>query len=145
MRGTFDRDILRAIPGEEMVCAFLRAKGYDAWRITNVALQKHGADIIFDKRDGSPQQIVQVKTDFKAVETKNIYWETEANGRPGWGLASEISRSYADWFCWVLGDDLLWLTKRRTLKTAEKAHKFRHIIHRFGAGYVIPTRDVFLY
>lgn len=140
---TFSRDLARGFEGEALVAAYLRNKGYAVWHCTHIGVQLLGVDLIFTNHDGD-QKTVQVKTDYRAKETGNIYFELSAWGKPGWGTRDAIRAGCVDWYVWVIGDELFWLTKRKMMELARKAPSYPLKQIKNGSGYLIPTRDAFL-
>lgn len=134
---------MRGYEAELRVVEYLRSKNYAVWHVENIALQLLGIDIIFQNRD-LEQKLVQVKRDDRAMTTKNIFWEVSQHGRLGWGVPDAIKKSSVDWFCWVIGDEMLWLPRAKVLELARIAYKYPLKETRFSTGHLIPTRDAFL-
>lgn len=132
--------------GEWTVVRYLNTfSGYHAIRLTHMRLQKAGFDILLTKPSG--QELIQVKTDLASQTTGNIFWETWAHGRPGWGTKSMD----ADWYVWVLGDDspLTWLTrdaaKAVQAEIERNPDRWRHVNTPTAAGYLLPLTDLLSY
>ncbi len=140
---TFNRDLLRGYEAEVRVAAYLMAKGYAVWHVEHTALQQQGIDLIFANSEGA-QRLVQVKRDDRAIESKNIFWEVKQHGKPGWGCVEQVESSPSDWWCWVIGPDLLWLRKEKVLDIAKTAEKWPIKHTRHSSGRIIPTTEVFL-
>ncbi len=140
---TFSRDLARGLAGEVRVADYLRSKGYAVWHVSHIGVQLGGVDIIYEDRWGD-QKTVQVKTDYKAQETGNIYLELSAWGKPGWGTRENIRASYTDWYAWVIGTDILWLSRRKMLELAREAEKYPLKEIKNGSGYLIPIKDAFM-
>lgn len=72
--------------------------------------EKELGDILNDKS-------IEVKTDLKAAETGSVFVEYESRGNP-----SGISKTEADYYCFVVSKDSFILIKTEKLK--EKCRKF---------------------
>lgn len=72
--------------------------------------EKELGDILNDKS-------IEVKTDLKAAETGSVFVEYESRGKP-----SGISKTEADYYCFVVSKDSFILIKTEKLK--EKCRKF---------------------
>lgn len=70
--------------------------------------EKYLADVLQNRR-------IEVKTDFQAAETGNVYLEYKSRGVP-----SGISTSKADWYAFVLSNDNIILVKTEKLKALVK-------------------------
>lgn len=71
--------------------------------------EKELGDILNDKS-------IEVKTDLKAAETGSVFVEYESRGKP-----SGISKTEADYYCFVVSKDSFILIKTKKLK--EKCRK----------------------
>lgn len=63
------------------------AKFYDI-HVVPMSLQKLGVDRIFIARKDGSRFTVEYKTDFRSIETGNIFLEFEVNKKPGWVYTS---------------------------------------------------------
>jgi hypothetical protein len=77
---------------------------------TGVIGEKYLGRILSDKK-------IEVKTDFIASKTGNIFIEYMSRGKP-----SGISTTHADWYAFVLSNDLIFLISSEKLK--EKCRKY---------------------
>jgi hypothetical protein len=74
--------------------------------------------------DALQNRKIEVKTDFKASETGNVYIEYKSRGKP-----SGVSTSESEWYAFVLSNDNIILVKTKKLKALVKARfkKYRGV------------------
>jgi hypothetical protein len=72
--------------------------------------EKHLSDILSNKK-------IEVKTDFRALETCNVFVEYESRG-----VKSGISTSHADYYCFIISNEQLMLIKLDLLR--DKCRKY---------------------
>lgn len=73
---------MRGKVGESILQAYLELKG---WTITSATKQeqlKEGID--FKVAKGDKHYSLEVKTEYSAERTGNVFWEMEVDGKPGW-------------------------------------------------------------
>ncbi|MDM3852152.1 MAG: hypothetical protein PT119_19790 [Aphanizomenon gracile PMC627.10] len=82
----------RGKAGEEKIDLYLKSLGYEIQDVSaDPRYQKAGIDRIISQPCGYIAK-AKYKTDFKAKQTGNLFFETEANDRrniPGWGHTSQ--------------------------------------------------------
>lgn len=62
--------------------AYFQGKGYTVTSASKVQQIQEGIDFILHKGDIEYQ--VEVKTEYRAESTGNVFWEMEVSGKPGW-------------------------------------------------------------
>lgn len=67
--------------------------------------QRVSIDRLLFQADGS-QKTLEIKTDYRALETKNLFFEIERQGVPTWGMKSQ-----ADYFVFLIPDRELLFVK----------------------------------
>jgi hypothetical protein len=97
----FEKSKSRGVLGEEIAREFFISKGFEVSPLLSIDEQyRKGYDFRVSKQ-GIVSNI-EVKTDFLAGFTKNIFWEVEVDGKPGWtqkyGSESTVT------ICWVIPD-----------------------------------------
>lgn len=74
---------IRGDRGEEIVADYFSKKGYSIRFLTVPEQKELLYDLHLTRKDGKEFKI-EVKTEFKAERTNNVFWETQVNGKPGW-------------------------------------------------------------
>lgn len=69
--------------GESILSAFFVSKGYEV-ELANLQQQKEEHWDLKLRKPDTTDRYVEVKTEYKAETTGNVFWEMEVNGKPGW-------------------------------------------------------------
>tara|TARA_R100001015_G_C4608796_1_gene164046 strand:+ start:157 stop:507 length:351 start_codon:yes stop_codon:yes gene_type:complete len=83
---------------------------------------------------------VEVKTDFKAKDTGNIFIEYESRGK-----LSGISTTQANWFCFVLSNENIIFLKTEKLKKLCKQKGLRKVLggdNNTSKGILLPINKL---
>jgi hypothetical protein len=68
--------------GETLIKEYLQAKGWEVTDATRQQQLKKGID--FTVRKDGKSFALEVKTEYRAESTGNVFWEMEVDGKPGW-------------------------------------------------------------
>lgn len=78
----FHDSFQRGIVGEKAIADFMRSKGYDIEVLPVDAQKAYGYDLHCEASDFTYQ--LEVKTEYQAELTGNIFFETQVGNKPGW-------------------------------------------------------------
>lgn len=100
--------------------------------------QKLDIDRILVSSDGSRQSL-EIKTDYKARETQNIFFEVATGDRPGWGYKSQADL----WVFLIPGQELLMVKPGNfRLLVLDIQLKKEGITERGTRGLLVPITEV---
>lgn len=79
---TFTESVKKGSVGESVIRAHFESKG---WTCTPAALlEQKSVGIDFTLSKGDRNYGLEVKTEYSAEKTGNVFWEMEVSGKPGW-------------------------------------------------------------
>lgn len=129
--------------GEKVVKDFLTKRGY---RVENVSIPEQKAKHIDFKCYVGDTLVfyVEVKTDFQATKTGNIFWEYEVDGKPGWGNQySEDRPEIPILLIWYLpGQDNLYSIYSDRISTISKWCVENRMVKKYITNYKGNKQDL---
>jgi len=85
---------------------------------------------------------VEVKTDFIAQRTGNVFVEYESRGKP-----SGIAKSQADYWCFVLSNHQIVLITSEKLKEIARKHLGKSVLggdNNTSKGVLVPVKELLI-
>jgi hypothetical protein len=119
--------------GESILSAFFESKGYTVTPATLSQQKEEHWDLKLTK-ENIETKYIEVKTEYRAESTGNVFWEMDVNGKPGW------TQLYSDS---TLNIFLTWLLPVSRTVYILKANRLQELTEYIESEFKDKRREVY--
>lgn len=138
---TFSQSNAKGKIGESVITQYFESLDYEVTKLSVKEQKEKLYDLECVREDNNPKQFqIEVKTELRAEDTGNIYYETIVGDKPGWCLKySEDSKVIIMWYL-PISNKVLCLPARKLKEIDYEAYPYKTVWNpRYTAGgYVVP-------